>query len=66
MYINTCRSASFSSFISFSLAFVASIALRSSTRALYDLWPARGLNADFCTCQCFPGGKGEEKREELG
>lgn len=59
--LNTCRSASFSSFISFSLAFVASRALRSDRRALYEFWPARGLNADFGMCQCFPARGGRRR-----
>lgn len=43
------------------MAFVPSRALRCITRALYELWPARGLNADFGVCQCFPASKKKER-----
>lgn len=50
----TSRSASFSSFISFSLAFTAAIACLSALRFSQLEFPAFGLNAFFGSCHCFP------------
>lgn len=50
----TCRSASFSSFSSFSFAFVAASAFLSSLRFSHEVWFARGRKADLLSCHCFP------------
>jgi hypothetical protein len=51
----TCRSDSFSSFSSFSLALFAASAFRSSVRLSHDVWFARGRKADLLSCHCLPG-----------
>ena len=50
----TCLSSSFSSFISFSFAFVAVIALRPAVRFSYEVCPDVGRKADFWACHCLP------------
>jgi hypothetical protein len=50
----TCRSSSFSSFISFSFAFMAAVASRSCVRFSYDLSPAPGRKAFRGACHCLP------------
>jgi len=51
---HTCRAASFSSFISFSFAFIAAWAFLSSVRFSNEFWPALGRNAAFGACHCLP------------
>jgi hypothetical protein len=53
-FSRTCRSASFSSFISLILALVASKAFRSAARFSNEDWFARGRNAFLLSCHCFP------------
>ena len=50
----TCRSASFSSFISFSLCLTASCTFRASTRFVQDERPAVGRKALLLSCHCLP------------
>jgi hypothetical protein len=50
----TCRSVSFSSFSSFSLALTAASAFLSTVRLSHDVWLARGLNAVLLSCHCLP------------
>jgi hypothetical protein len=51
----TCRSASFSSFSSFSFALTAASALRSSVRLSHDVRFARGRKGPLLSCHCLPG-----------
>ena len=53
-FVLTCLSASFSSFISFSFAFIASVAFRSSWRFSYVELPAFGRKAFRAACHCLP------------
>lgn len=50
----TWRCASFSAFISLSLAFIWAMAARSFVRFSYDVRPAVGRNAFFGSCHCLP------------
>jgi hypothetical protein len=51
----TWRSASFSSFISFSFALTAASAFLSSVRLSHEVWLARGRKAVLLSCHCLPG-----------
>jgi hypothetical protein len=51
----TCRSVSFSSFNSFSLALTAASAFLSTVRLSHDVWLARGRKAVLLSCHCLPG-----------
>ena len=50
----TCRAASFSSFISFSLALVAATASSFAFLFSYEVFPAFGRKAFFTGCHCLP------------
>lgn len=54
----TCRSDSFSSFNSFSLALTAASAIRSAVRLSHEVWFDRGRKADLLSCHCFPVAQG--------
>lgn len=62
----TCRSASFSSFISFSLALVAARSVRACVRLAKDVRPEAGRNAFLGACHCLPtGGKAKSVSENV-
>jgi hypothetical protein len=50
----TCRSVSFSSLSSFSLALTAASAFLSTTRLSHVVWLARGRKAALLSCHCLP------------
>lgn len=53
-FSRTCLSASFSSFISFSLALVADVDIRNFVRCSYEVNPELGRNALRGACHCLP------------